>query len=80
MTVSSLAASSPDKYCRAPIENAKGLVRLLCFEAGQSVAPHTHPSDEFFFVVEGKGRLTTEVNEQDAEGVSSELLLGLRID
>ena len=54
---------------------------MLCFEAGQSVAPHTHPkSDEFFFVVEGKGRLTTEVNEQDAEGVSSELLLGLRID
>ena len=68
MNVSSLAAFSPDKYCRVPIENAKGLVRLLCFEAGQSVAPHTHPnSDEFFFVVEGKGRLTTEGDEQDAE-------------
>jgi len=59
---------SPDRYCRVPIENAKGLIRLLCFEAGQSVALHTHPkSDEFFYVIEGNGRITIEGESQESE-------------
>ena len=67
MDVSSLAVFSSKSYCRVPIENAKGLVRLLCFEPQQSVAPHTHPkSDEFFFVIEGNGRVTIEGKGQDA--------------
>jgi quercetin dioxygenase-like cupin family protein len=68
MNVRSLATFSPDKYRRVPIEDAKGLMRLLCFEPGQSVAPHIHPkSDEFFFVVEGKGRITIGREKQDAQ-------------
>jgi len=43
-------------------------MRLLCFEPEQGVALHTHPnSDEFFFVVEGKGRITIEGEGQDAK-------------
>jgi quercetin dioxygenase-like cupin family protein len=71
MNVSSLATFSSERYRRVPIENAKGLMRLLCFEPGQSVAPHSHPkSDEFFFVAEGKGRITIEREERDAESGS----------
>lgn len=68
MKVSSLATFSSEKYCRVPIGNTKGLMRLLCFEPGQNVALHTHPkSDECFFVVEGKGKITIDGEEQDAE-------------
>ncbi|MFH0849253.1 MAG: cupin domain-containing protein [archaeon] len=68
MKVHSLAMFSPEKYCRVPICDAKGLIRLLCFEPGQSVPLHTHPkSDEYFFVVEGKGKITVDTDEQDAE-------------
>jgi quercetin dioxygenase-like cupin family protein len=67
LNIDSLAVFSTDKYCRVPIENAKGLIRLLCFEPGQSVALHAHPkSDEFFLVVEGSGRITIEEEVQDA--------------
>ncbi len=66
--VSSLATFSSEKYSRVPVGNTKGLMRLLCFEPGQSVALHTHPkSDECFFVVEGKGKITIDREEQDAE-------------
>jgi len=68
MKVKTLATFSPEKYCRVLIENTKGLVRLLCFEPGQSVAAHTHPkSDECFFVVEGSGKITIDREEFDAE-------------
>ena len=68
MKVSSLAKFSSEKYCRVPIENTRGLVRLLCFEPEQTVALHTHPkSDECFFVVEGRGKITIDGKEQDAE-------------
>ena len=66
--VSSLASFSSERYCRVPIESTNGLVRLLCFEPGQSVALHKHPkSDEFFFVVEGNGRIAVEEKEQDGD-------------
>ena len=68
LKVTSLAMFSSERYCRVPIESTNGLVRLLCFEPGQSVALHCHPkSDELFLVVEGNGRITIEREEQDAE-------------
>jgi quercetin dioxygenase-like cupin family protein len=68
MKVGSLARFSSEKYCRVPIENTKGLLRLLCFERGQKVALHTHPkSDEYFLVVEGNGKITIDREEQDAK-------------
>lgn len=68
LKISSLAAFSPEKYCRVPIENTKGLIRLLCFGPGQDVALHTHPkSDECFLVIEGKGRITIDRAERDAD-------------
>ena len=68
MNVRSLSVFSAEKYCRVPIENARGLIRLLCFEPEQRVARHIHPkSDEFFFVMEGKARITIEGEEQAAE-------------
>jgi quercetin dioxygenase-like cupin family protein len=67
MKVNSLATFS-SKYCRVPIKNTKGLIRLLCFGSGQSVALHVHPkSDECFLVLEGKGKITIDQEEQDAE-------------
>jgi quercetin dioxygenase-like cupin family protein len=43
-------------------------MRLLCFEPEQSVALHTHPSsDEYFLVIEGKGNITIGREERDAE-------------
>jgi quercetin dioxygenase-like cupin family protein len=69
--IRSLAKFSSEKYCRVPIENTKGLIRLLCFEAGQSVVLHTHPtSDECFLVVEGNGKITVGREERDAESGS----------
>lgn len=68
LNVSSLAVFSSEKYCRVPIEGTKGLIRLLCFQGEQGVALHTHPnSDEWFFVVEGRGRVRIDRDEQDAE-------------
>lgn len=68
MKISSLAKFSSESYCRVPIENMRGLMRLLCFEPGQSVPLHTHPkSDESFLVVEGRGKITIDQEEQDAE-------------
>jgi len=67
MKIDSLATFS-SKYCRVPIGNTKGLIRLLCFGPGQSVALHVHPkSDECFLVLEGKGKITIDRQEQDAE-------------
>ena len=59
---------SSEKYCRAPVPNAKGLIRLLCFEPKQSVASHAHPkTDEFFHVLEGRGKITIGQDEADAD-------------
>ena len=66
--VASLAQFSSEKYCRVPIGDTKGLVRLLCFEPGQNVALHTHPkSDECVFVIEGNGKITVSGEQHDAE-------------
>jgi quercetin dioxygenase-like cupin family protein len=55
----SLAKFSLDKYVRVLIPNTNGLVRLLCFEPGQSVAFHRHPDgDEVLYVVMGKADFT----------------------
>lgn len=50
---------TPDKYNKIPINGAKGLLRLLCFEPDQTVPLHRHPkADEYFFVVRGEGKVT----------------------
>ncbi len=55
----SLAEFSLTKYVRVLVPNTNGLVRLLCFEPGQSVAFHTHPDgDEVFYVLMGKADFT----------------------
>jgi len=44
---------------KVPVPNTKGLVRLLCFEPGQSVALHKHPDgDEVFYVLSGRAEFT----------------------
>ena len=48
--VDSLATLSRDSYNKIPINGAKGLIRLLCFETEQCVPLHMHP----------KGRARTE--------------------
>jgi len=59
LKIESLAEFSPEKYVRVPIRNSSGLVRLLCFEPGQSVAFHRHPDgDEVFYVLRGKADFT----------------------
>jgi len=54
-----LAEFSLAKYVKVPVRNTSGLVRLLCFEHGQSVALHKHPyGDEVFYVLSGKAEFT----------------------
>ena len=66
LKVDSLAAFSSEGYGRVPIDGARGLLRLLCFDSEQSVALHRHPkADEYFYVVQGKGKLT--VGNEEAE-------------
>jgi quercetin dioxygenase-like cupin family protein len=62
----SLATFSSDKYAKIPINGTGGLLRLLCFESGQGVLMHKHPKgDEYFYVIEGKGKIT--IGEEEAE-------------
>jgi quercetin dioxygenase-like cupin family protein len=66
-----LATFTPNRYNRIPINGAKGLLRLLCFEPNQSVPLHKHPkADEYFFVIRGKGKVTLGKNETDVESGS----------
>jgi quercetin dioxygenase-like cupin family protein len=66
--VDSLATFSNDKYSKIPIDGAKGLMRLLCFEPNQSVPLHKHPEgDEYFFVIQGKGKIKIGNEETEAE-------------
>ncbi|MDH5481532.1 MAG: cupin domain-containing protein [Candidatus Bathyarchaeota archaeon] len=66
LEIASLAEFSPVKYVKTPLNNTKGLVRLLCFEPGQGVALHKHPkADEIFYVLNGKAELT--VGEETAQ-------------
>jgi quercetin dioxygenase-like cupin family protein len=59
LKISSLTEFSPVKYVKVPLKNTKGLVRLLCFEPGQSVALHKHPEgDEIFYVLSGAAEFT----------------------
>jgi len=63
-----MATFSSEKYNKIPIDGAKGLLRLLCFEPDQCVPLHKHPkADEYFFVVKGKGKVTIGSEETDAE-------------
>jgi len=55
LKIDTLAEFSSNKYVKVPIKNTNSLVRLLCFEPGQSVALHKHPKgDEIFYVLRGK--------------------------
>jgi quercetin dioxygenase-like cupin family protein len=66
--VDSIAAFSQDTYKRVLINNAKGLLRLLCFEPNQEVPLHRHPKgDEYFFVVHGKGKIKIAREESEVE-------------
>jgi len=59
LKVDSLAEFSSSSYVKVPVPNTNGLVRLLCFEPGQSVAFHRHPDgDEVFYVLRGKADFT----------------------
>lgn len=61
-----LATFSSDRYNKIPINGAKGLIRLLCFEPRQCVPLHKHPKgDEYFCVVRGKGKIT--IGDEEVE-------------
>jgi len=61
LKIDSLAEFSSEKYVKVPVQNTSGLVRLLCFEPGQSVALHKHPyGDEIFYVLSGRAELTVD--------------------
>ena len=63
-----MATFSSNKYNKIPINGAKGLLRLLCFEPDQHVPLHRHPkADEYFFVIKGKGKVTIGSEETDVE-------------
>jgi quercetin dioxygenase-like cupin family protein len=63
-----LAVFSPDKYEKVPIDDAKGLLRLLCFEPKQSVPLHVHRrADEYFYVIRGKGKITLGKDEAEVQ-------------
>jgi quercetin dioxygenase-like cupin family protein len=65
--VDSIATFSDEKYSKIPINGAKGLIRLLCFEPDQNVPPHKHPEgDEYFFVIQGKGKIRIGNEETEA--------------
>jgi quercetin dioxygenase-like cupin family protein len=66
--VDSIAKFSADTYTKIPVNGAKGLLRLLCFEPNQLVPLHKHPkADEYFFVIKGKGKVKIGTEETDAE-------------
>jgi quercetin dioxygenase-like cupin family protein len=66
--ISSITAFSSDKYNKIPINNTKGLLRLLCFEPSQRVPPHKHPNgDEYFYVIKGRGKVTVGKEEIEVE-------------
>jgi quercetin dioxygenase-like cupin family protein len=65
--VDSIAKFSHDKYSKISINSTKGLIRLLCFEPNQNVPLHKHPEgDEYFFVIQGKGKIKIGNEETDA--------------
>jgi quercetin dioxygenase-like cupin family protein len=66
-----IAKFTPDKYSRIPVNGAEGLIRLLCFEPGQTVPLHRHlKADEYFFVIMGKGKVTLGSEETAVESGS----------
>jgi quercetin dioxygenase-like cupin family protein len=66
-----IAKFTSDKYNRIPINGAEGLIRLLCFEPGQTVPLHRHTkADEYFFVIKGKGKVTLGNEETAVESGS----------
>ena len=63
-----LATFSSDKYSKISINGARGLLRLLCLEPGQSVPLHKHSNgDEYFYVIKGKGKIMIGNEEKEAE-------------
>jgi quercetin dioxygenase-like cupin family protein len=66
-----IAKFTSDKYNRIPINGTEGLIRLLCFEPGQSVPLHRHlKADEYFFVIRGEGKVTLGTEETAVESGS----------
>jgi quercetin dioxygenase-like cupin family protein len=61
-----IATFTSNKYNKIPINDAKGLLRLLCFEPDQNVPLHRHSkADEYFFVIRGTGKVTLGSEEID---------------
>lgn len=68
LKVDLLATFSSANYSKIPIENVRGLVRILCLEPRQNVPLHTHPrADEIFYVISGKAKINVGSEKADAE-------------
>ena len=68
LRVDSIAKFSTHAYTKIPVNGAKELLRLLCFEPNQLVPLHKHPkADEYFLVTKGKGKIKIGSEETDAE-------------
>jgi len=63
-----LTEFSDENRIRKKIFQSKGLVcELICYEPGQQTVIHQHPmQDEYFYVVEGSGKITFEDREDIA--------------
>jgi quercetin dioxygenase-like cupin family protein len=69
--VDEMTMFSSDKYSRILVHNAKGLLRLLCFQEEQSVPLHRHPhADEYFYVIGGKAKVTVGKEHAEVESGS----------
>lgn len=66
LNIDRAAAFSGEKYSRIPIDDSKGLLRLICLEPGQTVPLHRHPKgDEYFYVIAGRGKITIGEEEEE---------------
>lgn len=73
VNISQAAAFSREEYVRIPIDDSKGLLRLICLEPGQTVPLHEHPEgDEYFCVISGKGKIT--MGKEEEEVTSGQLI------
>jgi len=71
LKLDSLVEFSSDKYVKVPVSNTSGLVRLLCFEPGQTVALHRHPEgDEVFYVLRGRAEFAVGGERESVEAGS----------
>jgi quercetin dioxygenase-like cupin family protein len=73
VNIDQAAAFSGEKYSRVPIDDSKGLLRLICLEPGQTVPLHKHPKgDEYFYVIAGRGKIT--IGQEEEEVTSGQLV------